>query len=128
MLPEIWKNSISKLLPLICAAFPTGNPLNTFDPVLTSAEISHMFNITKPIAIFCEWDVLDTVNADAKIFTFGGATVVSELFKSTGCEEEFKFVCEKRNFVSSNWNDQLTITHDNGNRLGSNEIGDDFSV
>lgn len=79
-----------------------GNPLNALDITFSETEIIHMFGITKPKAVFCELDVLKTVqrslsklNNSAIIFTFDGSTdetiSVADLFISTGKEFFYRY-------------------------------------
>lgn len=74
--------------------------MNTIDSGFSEAEIVHMLNITKPKAIFCEFNIVEVVKnsliavqSSAKIFTFCGSaegvTPVTDLFDETGYENDF---------------------------------------
>lgn len=83
------------------ASICLGNPVNGLDPDFTEEEIVHMIGITKPVAIFCELDLVEpaqqalkTLRSSATVFTFGGAAEgalqVSDLFAGTGQEQFFQ--------------------------------------
>lgn len=89
-----------ELASVIFAGLCLGNPINTLDTSFSEAEITHMLEITKPKAIFCEINIVNKVkrslgklNNNANIFTFNGSidgTVpVSELSIPTECENDF---------------------------------------
>lgn len=95
----IAKNS-QHVAPIVFASISIGCAVSTIDTSFGRAEILHMLNITKPILMFCDIEVVDLVQEclkqlqnDAKIFTFGGSTNGSEpienLFAETQTQNEF---------------------------------------
>lgn len=89
-----------ELAPIIFAGLCLGNPVNTLDTSFSEAEITHMLEITKPKAVFCEINIVEKVkrslfklNNNANIFTFGGSIIgtvsVSELSIPTEYENDF---------------------------------------
>lgn len=95
----IAKNS-QNVAPIVFASISVGCAVSTIDTSFGRAEILHMLNITKPILMFCDIEVVDLVQEclkqlrnDAKVFTFGGIGSGSEpienLFAETQTENEF---------------------------------------
>lgn len=86
--------------PIAYASLCLGCPLNTLDTSFGEAELTHMLSITKPKVVFCDTDVseaienvLEKLEIDARIFTFGGqcgnSVPVEELLTETNDEEYF---------------------------------------
>lgn len=95
----IAKNS-HQLAPIIFCSFCLGCTISTIDTSFGKVELTHMFKATKPNAVFCDLEVyrlvkecLKDLGNDAKIFTFGGETGISEkvenLFLETEDEDAF---------------------------------------
>lgn len=116
----IAKNS-HHLAPIVFAAMAIGCPINTLDPTFNEAEISHMFNKTKPKLIFCDTDILAAVrnslkiiNLTPKIFTFGESTsysdCVEDLFADSNIDEaEYDFVYEMNTIVKNDNSNSLKL-------------------
>lgn len=49
------------LAPVVFACFSLGLPVNTLAPVMTESDIVHMYSKTKPKIIFCDSNILQTV-------------------------------------------------------------------
>lgn len=90
-----------QLAPIVFASLCLGNPISSLDTSFTEIEMTHMLNITKPKAVFCDYDVIDVVknalknaNNDAKIFTFlksiDNCESFEELLIETKQEDDFQ--------------------------------------
>lgn len=88
------------LAPIVFASMAIGCPVNPLDPTFGTAEMTHMFGITKPKLIFCDVENLSAVRACTKelkinpmIVTFGQKTEyslpVNDLFIETRNEDDF---------------------------------------
>lgn len=91
-----------QLTPALLGCLLIGAPVNPLDPKFVKVDLNHMFNLTKPKAIFCEFDkaqvVIETLrelNHSALIFVFSDVTMVgtisiNELFRKTGTENSYQ--------------------------------------
>lgn len=69
------KNS-ENLAPAVFACTLIGAPVNTLDPTFAKRDMAHMFWITKPKLVFCDYDNISVIqealiehNLDSKIIT-----------------------------------------------------------
>lgn len=89
--------------PAIIGAQMIGSAVNPLDVSFTSDDISHMFNMTKPRIIFCDSDVVNTlqialknIKSDAIIVTMeervGGCDFIDEYLVHQDGEDIFVYV------------------------------------
>lgn len=53
------------VVPLVLACLALGLPINTLAPVMIESDIIHMYSRTKPKIIFCDADIVETIQAAA---------------------------------------------------------------
>jgi 4-coumarate--CoA ligase len=79
------------LAPVVFGSILRGMPINPLDATFDTGDIAHMFSITHPKLVFCDWDfvgkveaALKTVGIVAELVTFekpvAGYKFVEELF------------------------------------------------
>lgn len=80
------------LAPVVFACFTLGLPVNTLTPMLVESDITHMYSKTKPKIIFCDSNIISTVQSaigkmgiDPEIYTFldkvDGRKFVNDIFE-----------------------------------------------
>jgi 4-coumarate--CoA ligase len=89
------------LTPVMFACFTLGLPINTLAPVMIESDIIQMYSKTKPKIIFCDSDIIGTVqntvdrmDLDASIYTLvekvEGYQFVDDILNEDFNEEDFK--------------------------------------
>lgn len=57
----IMASNSENLAPLMFACFTLGLPVNTLAPIMTENDIVHMYSKTKPKVVFCDANIVETV-------------------------------------------------------------------
>uniref|UniRef100_A0A182VSQ3 AMP-dependent synthetase/ligase domain-containing protein n=1 Tax=Anopheles minimus TaxID=112268 RepID=A0A182VSQ3_9DIPT len=87
--------------PVMFACFTLGIPVNTLDVAFSVMDFAHMFNVTRPVLVFCESNILSVVREAAKrveidpqyiLFEdhIDGYCHVLDLLEGTGTEDLFE--------------------------------------
>ncbi|KAL1396546.1 hypothetical protein pipiens_010458 [Culex pipiens pipiens] len=89
-----------KIAPVVFGCLMAGVPVNTLDPSFHREDFAHMFGTTKPVAVLCEGDLVEEVEAafemseiSPQLIVFGprinGFARVDDLLVETGSEEHY---------------------------------------